>query len=111
MVHGTFRSCPLPSKACASAQVLVVSDVRTKHTWLAWQRVHASSSVHTPGRHGQALVDYGGYIVDDTGGGNSAAVCMEAAVNDEMRSAYGCVASILLARWLLSSCVCVCVYW
>ena len=27
-------------------------------------------------------MDYGGYIVDDTGGGNSAAVCMEAAVSD-----------------------------
>ena len=33
----------------------------------------------------QALIDYGGYIVDDTGGGDSTAVCMEAAVNDEMR--------------------------
>eukprot|EP00037_Helgoeca_nana_P008673 m.77056 g.77056 ORF g.77056 m.77056 type:complete len:394 (+) comp19083_c0_seq1:25-1206(+) len=37
----------------------------------------------------QALVDYGAYIVDDTGGGNSAAICMEAAVNSEMRAAYG----------------------
>ena len=37
----------------------------------------------------QALVDYGAYIVDDTGGGNTAAICMEADVNDEMRRAYG----------------------
>eukprot|EP00039_Didymoeca_costata_P002183 m.58082 g.58082 ORF g.58082 m.58082 type:complete len:201 (+) comp11154_c0_seq4:726-1328(+) len=37
----------------------------------------------------QALTDYGGYIVDDTGGGNSAAICMEAAVNAEMRATYG----------------------
>ena len=37
----------------------------------------------------QALVDYGGYIVDDTGGGNSVAICMEADVNSEMRTAYG----------------------
>ena len=36
-----------------------------------------------------ALTDYGGYLVDDTGAGNSAAVCMEAAVNLEMRKAYG----------------------
>jgi len=36
-----------------------------------------------------ALVDYGAYIVDDTGGGNSAAICMEANVNHEMREAYG----------------------
>jgi hypothetical protein len=37
----------------------------------------------------QALIDYGAYIVDDTGGGNSVAVCMEADVNEEMRRAYG----------------------
>jgi hypothetical protein len=37
----------------------------------------------------QALVDYGAYIVDDTGGGNSVAICMEAQVNDEMRKNYG----------------------
>lgn len=37
----------------------------------------------------QALVDYGAYIVDDTGGGNSAAICMEADVNSEMRTNYG----------------------
>ena len=37
----------------------------------------------------QALRDYGGYIVDDTGAGNSAAICMEAAVNGEMRQHFG----------------------
>ena len=37
----------------------------------------------------EALTDYGGYIVDDTGGGNTAAICMEADVNAEMRSAFG----------------------
>ena len=37
----------------------------------------------------QALTDYGGYLVDDTGGSNSAAICMEAAVNLELRQAYG----------------------
>lgn len=37
----------------------------------------------------EALTDYGGYIVDDTGAGNSAAICMEAQVNDEMRAEYG----------------------
>ena len=38
----------------------------------------------------QALTDYGGYIVDDTGGsGNTAAICLEATVNDEMREQYG----------------------
>lgn len=37
----------------------------------------------------QALTDYGGYIVDDTGGGNSVAICMESQVNDEMRKIYG----------------------
>lgn len=36
-----------------------------------------------------ALTTYGGYIVDDTGGGNSVAICMEADVNAEMRSHYG----------------------
>ena len=40
------------------------------------------------------LTDYGGYISDGTGDGNgrrdpSAAICMDAAVNDEMRRAYG----------------------
>jgi hypothetical protein len=49
--------------------------------------VHTSTVVG--GKIKQALVDYGGYLVDDTGAGNSAAVCMEAAVNDEMRSTYG----------------------
>ena len=43
-----------------------------------------------PGRKiAHALIDYGAYIVDDTGGGNSAALCMEADVNAEMRKAYG----------------------
>ena len=37
----------------------------------------------------QALIDYGAYIVDDTGGGNSVALCMESAVNEEMRREYG----------------------
>ena len=37
----------------------------------------------------QALIDYGGYIVDDTGNGNSVAICMESQVNDEMRKTYG----------------------
>lgn len=37
----------------------------------------------------QAMVEYGAYIVDDTGGGNSVAICMEAQVNDEMRKHYG----------------------
>ena len=37
----------------------------------------------------QALVDYGGYLVDDTGAGNSAAICMEAPVNAEMRARFG----------------------
>jgi hypothetical protein len=36
-----------------------------------------------------ALTTYGAYIVDDTGAGNSVAVCMEADVNAEMRKAYG----------------------
>lgn len=37
----------------------------------------------------QALTDYGGYIVDDTGAGNSVALCMDSAVNDEMRAKFG----------------------
>lgn len=37
----------------------------------------------------QALTDYGGYIVDDTGAGNSVAFCMESDVNAELRKAYG----------------------
>jgi hypothetical protein len=39
----------------------------------------------------QALVDWGGYIVDGTGRGNhnSAAICMDAEVNTEMRRTYG----------------------
>jgi hypothetical protein len=37
----------------------------------------------------EALTTYGGYIVDDTGAGNSVAVCMESKVNDEMRKTYG----------------------
>ena len=37
----------------------------------------------------EALTHYGGYIVDDTGGLNSAAICMESDVNAEMRKAYG----------------------
>lgn len=37
----------------------------------------------------QALTTYGAYIVDDTGAGNSVAVCMEADVNSEMRTTYG----------------------
>jgi len=51
------------------------------------QRVHTNTVVGSKIK--QALVDYGGYIVDDTGGGNSAAICMEADVNAEMRSVYG----------------------
>ena len=35
-----------------------------------------------------ALTTYGGYIVDDTGGENSVAICMEADVNAEMRAHY-----------------------
>lgn len=49
--------------------------------------VHTTTSVGTKIK--QALVDYGGYLVDDTGGGNSAAICMEADVNLEMRDAFG----------------------
>lgn len=41
------------------------------------------------GKIKQAMIDYGAYIVDDTGAGNSVALCMEALVNDEMRKAYG----------------------
>ena len=37
----------------------------------------------------EAFVDYGAYIVDDTGGGNSAAICMSSEVNAEMRSRFG----------------------
>ena len=37
----------------------------------------------------EALVNYGGYIVDDTGAGNSVALCMDALVNAEMRAHYG----------------------
>lgn len=37
----------------------------------------------------QALIDYGGYIVDDTGAGNSVAICMDAQVNAEMRELFG----------------------
>eukprot|EP00041_Stephanoeca_diplocostata_P014879 m.281502 g.281502 ORF g.281502 m.281502 type:complete len:423 (+) comp19839_c0_seq14:29-1297(+) len=37
----------------------------------------------------QVLTDYGGYIVDDTGAGNSVAICMESGVNAEMRAHYG----------------------
>ena len=41
----------------------------------------AASGVKTTtvagGKIKRALVEYGGYIVDDTGGGNSAAICME----------------------------------
>lgn len=55
--------------------------------------IPANATVHTAtipgGKIKQALTDYGGYIVDDTGAGNSAAICMEAAVNSEMRNAYG----------------------
>ncbi len=53
----------------------------------------ASASIKTNtvvgGKIKQALVDFGAYIVDDTGGGNSVALCMEARVNDEMRKTYG----------------------
>ena len=48
-----------------------------------------NTSTVVGGKIKQALIDYGGYIVDDTGAGNSVAVCMEAQVNDEMRKAYG----------------------
>jgi len=41
------------------------------------------------GKIKQALIDFGAYIVDDTGAGNMAAICMEAPVNAEMRAAYG----------------------
>ena len=53
--------------------------------------VAASLQMKTPvgKKIAAALTDYGGYLVDDTGAGNSAAVCMEAAVNLEMREAYG----------------------
>lgn len=48
-------------------------------------------SVHTTtvlgGKFKQVLLDYGGYIVDDTAS-DSAAICMEAAVNEELRVAY-----------------------
>lgn len=37
----------------------------------------------------EALTYYGGYIVDDTGAGNSAAICMQSGVNTEMRDAFG----------------------
>lgn len=37
----------------------------------------------------EALTNYGGYLVDDTGAGNSVAACMDAAVNDEMRHVFG----------------------
>ncbi len=36
-----------------------------------------------------ALYHYGAYIVDDTGAGNSVAICMDALVNAEMRQEYG----------------------
>jgi len=36
-----------------------------------------------------AFRDYGAYIVDDTGSGNSVAICQDAAVNEEMRRTYG----------------------
>ena len=36
-----------------------------------------------------ALTTYGAYVVDDTGNGNSVAICMESDVNAEMRNAYG----------------------
>lgn len=36
----------------------------------------------------QALTDFGGYVVDDTAD-NSGSVCMQAAVNEEMRQAFG----------------------
>ena len=48
-----------------------------------------NTSTVAGGKIKQALLDYGAYIVDDTGGGNSAAICMEAQVNDEMRENYG----------------------
>lgn len=35
-----------------------------------------------------ALETYGGYIVDDTGGGDSVAICMDAQVNAEMRQGW-----------------------
>lgn len=45
--------------------------------------------VTVPGRRiRDALSLYGGYLVDDTGSPNSAAVCMEAGVNDEMRRLF-----------------------
>ena len=47
----------------------------------------------------QALTDYGGYIVDDTGGsGNTAAICLEATVNDEMREQYGYAMTVSKAK-------------
>ena len=55
-----------------------------------------------------ALTDYGGYISDGTGDGNGrrdseAAICMEAAVNDEMRQAYGYASKLhKLPHWRLS---------
>ena len=50
-------------------------------------RVNTSTVVG--GKIKAALTTYGAYIVDDTGAGNSVAVCMEADVNAEMRQAYG----------------------
>ena len=41
-------------------------------------------------RVAQALADYGGYIVDDTGSrAGGAALCMEAGVSAELQRAYG----------------------
>ena len=37
----------------------------------------------------EALTDYGGYIADDTGAKNTAAICMSSEVNEEMRNAFG----------------------
>ena len=59
---------------------------------LAIPAAHASRVQTTTaigGKIKEALVDYGGYLVDDTGAGNSAAICMHADVNAEMRSAVG----------------------
>lgn len=55
------------------------------------QAVLADVHVTTPpGRKiRDALATFGGYIVDDTGGGNSVAICQSAEVNLEMRQTYG----------------------
>mmetsp|Transcript_118622 Transcript_118622/g.295829 ORF Transcript_118622/g.295829 Transcript_118622/m.295829 type:complete len:413 (+) Transcript_118622:41-1279(+) len=54
-----------------------------------WLAANVSTTTAIGAKIKQALTDYGGYLVDDTGAGNSVALCIEAAVNTEMRHAYG----------------------